>query len=338
MKTIEWRNERVRFLDQTLLPGEETYVETADFRVVADAIRSLKVRGAPLIGIAAAYAVALAVRHSGNAEEAIRELASTRPTAVNLFAALRRMEGVVRRHAGSPDLPERALAGARAIHAEDERMCREIGANGEPLVPDGATIVTHCNAGALATGGIGTALGVIVSAAAAGKKVRVYAGETRPLFQGARLTAWELSKAGIDVTVVTDGTIPWLMARSHVDLVIIGADRIAANGDVANKIGSYALARAAADHAVPFYVAAPVTTIDPSIAGGEGIPIEERPASDVAVLEGRAITPAGVRVWAPAFDVTPARYVTAIITETGVHTPPYAFTAPPDSTEQGAGA
>ncbi len=338
MKTIEWRDGKVRFLDQTRLPGDETCIETSDYRVVADAIRSLKIRGAPLIGIAAAYGVALAARYpqtvapvNDHLAAAMEQLAGTRPTAVNLFWALDRMRGVLRRHAGAADLAQRALAEARAIHAEDERMCRAIGSHGQGLIPDPAVIVTHCNAGALATGGIGTALGVIVSAAAAGKKIRVYAGETRPLFQGARLTAWELKKAGIDVTVVTDSTVPWLMSRSRIDAVIIGADRIAANGDVANKIGSYGLARAAADHGVPFYVAAPVTTIDASIATGEDIPIEERSASDVAEWAGTRIVPLGVGVWAPAFDVTPARYVTAIVTESGVHRPPYGFTSSPGS-------
>ena len=204
-------------------------------------------------------------------------------------------------------------------------MCNAIGRHGQTLLPDPALVVTHCNAGALATGGIGTALGVITSAAASGKRVRVFAGETRPLFQGARLTAWELQRAGVDVTVVTDATLPWLMSRERIDAVIVGADRIAANGDVANKIGTYALARAAADHGAPFYVAAPTTTIDPSIASGAGIPIEERSESEVAEWAGARITPPGVRVWAPAFDVTPAIYVTAFITESGVHRPPYAF-------------
>ncbi len=333
MKTIEWRDGKVRFLDQTRLPGDESYVETADYRVVADAIRSLKIRGAPLIGIAAAYGVALAARYplspgTAGLDAAVAHLASTRPTAVNLFWALGRMRGALGGSADAPDIAHRALEEARAIHDEDARMCRAIGDHGQVLIPDDAVVVTHCNAGALATGGIGTALGVIVSAAAAGKKVRVFAGETRPLFQGARLTAWELKQAGIDVTVVTDGTVPWLMSRQRIDAVLIGADRIAANGDVANKIGSYGLARAASDHGIPFYVAAPVTTIDVSIATGAGITIEERAASDVAEWGGTRIVPAGVGVWAPAFDVTPARYVTAIITETGVHRPPYGFAAP----------
>jgi methylthioribose-1-phosphate isomerase len=322
MKTIEWRDGSVRFLDQTLLPGEESYVETADYRVVAGAIRALAIRGAPLIGIAAAYAVVLAAREGEPLEAAIAHLASTRPTAVNLFAALERMRRAVPAGQGAADT---LLVEARAIHAEDERMCAAIGRHGAPLIPDPAVVVTHCNAGALATGGIGTALGVIVTAAAAGKKLRVYAGETRPLFQGSRLTAWELARAGIDVTLLTDGSVPYLMSRTRVDAVIIGADRIAANGDVANKIGSYALARAAAEHGVPFYVAAPTTTIDPATLTGAGIPIEERAASDVAEWDGKRIAAEGAKIWAPAFDVTPARFVTAIITEAGVHSPPYRF-------------
>jgi len=325
MKTIEWRDGSVRFLDQTLLPGSESYVETADYRVVAGAIRTLAIRGAPLIGIAAAYAVALAARAGEPLDAAIGHLAATRPTAVNLFAALERM----RRAAADPGpgAAERLLGEARAIHAEDVEMCAAIGRHGAALLPDPAVVVTHCNAGALATGGIGTALGVIVTAAAAGKRLRVFAGETRPLFQGSRLTAWELAKAGIDVTVLTDGSVAYLMSTTRVDAVVIGADRIAANGDVANKIGSYGLARAAADHGVPFYVAAPRTTIDPATATGAGIPIEERAASDVAEWHGGRIAAGGAKIWAPAFDVTPARFVTAIVTEAGVHRPPYRFDA-----------
>ncbi len=335
MKPIEWRDGTVRFLDQTRLPGEESYVETTDYRVIAGAIRSLQIRGAPLIGIAAAYAVALAARPPGpgvappaDLAGVCDELGATRPTAVNLFHALDRMRAAVA-GAGPPgDQAARAIGEARAIHREDERMCAAIGAHGASLLPDPALVVTHCNAGALATGGIGTALGVITSAAAEGKRVRVFAGETRPLFQGARLTAWELRRAGVDVTVVTDATLPWLMSRERIDAVIVGADRIAANGDVANKIGTYALARAASDHGVPMYVAAPATTIDATIASGAGIPIEERPESDVAEWAGTRLTPPGVPVWAPAFDVTPAAYVSAIITEAGIHRPPYAFSAP----------
>jgi methylthioribose-1-phosphate isomerase len=337
MKTIEWRDGSVRFLDQTLLPGEETYVETADYRVVAGAIRALAIRGAPLIGIAAAYGVVLAVREGVSFDAAADLLAATRPTAVNLFSALERMRRAEQASPSGPGAADRLLGEARAIHAEDERMCAAIGRHGAALLPDPAVVVTHCNAGALATGGIGTALGVIVTAAAAGKKIRVYAGETRPLFQGARLTAWELDRAGIDVTVLTDGSVPYLMSRTRVDAVVIGADRIAANGDVANKIGSYGLARAAAEHGVPFYVAAPGTTVDPSTPTGAGIPIEERAPSDVAEWEGKRIAAPGVKIWAPAFDVTPAQFVTAIITETGVHLPPYRFGPPEGVAGAGGG-
>ncbi len=343
MKQIEWRDGTVRFLDQTRLPGEVSYVDTADYRVIAGAIRSLQVRGAPLIGIAAAYGIALAARAPAPSRASVLtaafdELASTRPTAVNLFRALARMRSALGGDPPAGGPAALALGEALAIHREDELMCVAIGAHGASLLPDPALVVTYCNAGALATGGIGTALGVITSAAGAGKRVRVYAGETRPLFQGARLTAWELQRAGIDVTVVTDSTLPWLMSRERIDAVIVGADRIAVNGDVANKIGTYALARAAADHGIPFYVAAPATTVDASTASGAGIPIEERPGADVSEWAGTRLTPAGVRVWAPAFDVTPAKYVGAIITESGVHRPPYTFSAPADGRREGAGS
>jgi methylthioribose-1-phosphate isomerase len=337
MTTIEWRDGSVRFLDQTLLPGEETYVTTTDYRVVADAIRALAIRGAPLIGIAAAYAVALAAREGVGVPDAIARLASTRPTAVNLFSALERMGRRARALPAGPGAADGLLDEALAIHREDVEMCAAIGRHGAALIPDPAVIVTHCNAGALATGGIGTALGVITTAAAAGKNVRVFAGETRPLFQGSRLTAWELGKAGIDVTILTDGSVPYLMSKTRVDAVVIGADRIAANGDVANKIGSYGLARAAADHGVPFYVAAPRTTVDPATASGGDIPIEERSPSEVAEWGGKGIAAPGAKVWAPAFDVTPAGFVTAIVTEAGVHRPPYAFGPAAGPAPPGAG-
>jgi methylthioribose-1-phosphate isomerase len=332
--TIEWRDDGVRFLDQTLLPSEENYVQTDDYRVIADAIIHLRLRGAPLIGIAAAYGVALAARHSGQKEEsavkravtgAIDTLRATRPTAVNLFEALSRMERLLVRGPGGPDLPDRLLAEARSIHTEDEKMCLEIGANGADLIPDRATVITHCNAGALATGGIGTALGVIVTAVARGRRVNVYADETRPLFQGARLTAWELTRAGIPVTVITDSTAPSLMRGEKIDAVIIGADRISRNGDVANKIGSYGLALAASAHAIPFYVAAPSTTVDPGSSTGADIPIEERERTEISEFAGRMLVPSGAGTRAPAFDVTPARFVSAIITDRGVHRPPYDF-------------
>jgi len=336
VNAIEWRGGKVRFLDQTRLPEKEITVETADVNVVAEAIRTLRIRGAPLIGIAAAYGVvlaALAGEEGGGtpaaarsrAGEAVAMLARTRPTAVNLFAALDRMKLAIEASGRGESLSGRLLETARALHDEDAAMCSSIGRLGAALLPPGATVITHCNAGALATGGIGTALGVITTAASLTGVRKVYAGETRPLFQGARLTAWELARAGIDVTVLTDSSMPWLMATRPVDAVVIGADRIAANGDVANKIGSYAIARSASDHGIPFYVAAPTTTIDPSIPGGDGIPIEERGGEELAFSGGKRIVPEGASLWTPAFDVTPHAYITAIVTEAGVHRPPYRF-------------
>jgi len=336
MKSIEWREGKIRFIDQTQLPAAEITIETDDVLVVADAIRTLRIRGAPLIGIAAAYGVALASvsPHSGEAGDpgsrerirsAIDLLAGTRPTAVNLFAALDRMSSVLDRCSDSAALGGLLLETARSIHDEDAAMCAAIGELGAALLPENATVITHCNAGTLATGGIGTALGVITTAAAQGKIRKVFIGETRPLLQGARLTSWELSKAGIDVTVMTDSTVPYLMAKQQVDVAIIGADRIAANGDVANKIGSYALARAAFTHGIPFYVAAPRTTIDPSLSSGDAIPIEERGSEELTFSGSTRVVPLGVSVWTPAFDVTPNEYVGAIITEASVYRGPYSF-------------
>jgi len=338
VEPIEWRDGKVRFLDQTQLPAREITTETDDPLVIVEAIRTLAIRGAPLIGIAAAYAVALAAvppvaagKPPGTAADRVRGamelLAGTRPTAVNLFSALGRMKETLDRCAGPAEIAPRLLETARAIHAEDAAMCAAIGRFGAGLLPADATVITHCNAGALATGGIGTALGVITTASSLGKIRRVYVGETRPLFQGARLTAWELSGSGIDVTVMTDSSAPYLMIKERVDAVIIGADRIAANGDVANKIGSYALARAAADHGIPFYVAAPTTTIDPSLPEGGAIPIEVRAAEELTFSGTGRIVPGGASVWTPAFDVTPHEYVTAIVTENGVNRPPYSFHA-----------
>jgi len=337
MTSIEWRDGKVRFIDQTRLPGEEITIETDDAGVVAGAIRALRVRGAPLIGIAAAYGVALAALDAGKGGEspgavraraaaAISLLGSTRPTAVNLFSALDRMKRVLDAPAADPDAIARDLVSeALAIHGEDAAMCAAIGGHGAGLLPPNATVITHCNAGMLATGGIGTALGVITTAASRTGIRKVYAGETRPLFQGARLTAWELTRAGIDVTVLTDSSMAWLMATTPIDAVVIGADRIAANGDAANKVGSYALARAASDHGIPFYVAAPSTTMDPSLPTGKAIPIEEREGDELAVTGGRRIVPDGASLWTPAFDVTPSEFITAIITEAGVRRPPYDF-------------
>jgi methylthioribose-1-phosphate isomerase len=315
------------------LPAEEIYVTTEDWRVIADAIRRLAIRGAPAIGVAAAMGVALAAKASsasGPADAragvaaAIDGLGATRPTAVNLFWALDRMRRVAARAELPPAELARVLeAEAEAIHVEDLAMSREIGQHGAELVQEGARVLTHCNAGGLATGGLGTALAVLYAAQAAGKHFEVLVDETRPLLQGARLTAWELTRAGIPATLITDSMAGAAMARLGVDLVVVGADRIAQNGDTANKIGTYGLALLAQAHAVPFVVAAPTSTIDPALATGAQIPIEERAPAEVRSLGGLVTAPAGVQVWNPAFDVTPGRLVAAIVTETGVIRPPY---------------
>ena len=316
LSPLRWEDGVLYLLDQLKLPGEEVWVACRTEDEVADAIRRMVVRGAPAIGCAAAYGVALAARSGADLERASAVLAASRPTAVNLFWALEEM----RRTAGGPEALE---ARAIEIHREDIAMCRAIGRHGAALVPDDATVLTHCNAGALATGGYGTALGVVRGAREAGKTLRVLADETRPFLQGARLTAWELQKSGIDVTVIPDSAAAFLMSRGEVSCVVVGADRIAANGDVANKIGTYALALAAARHRVPFYVAAPSSTLDPDTATGADIPIEERAGEELLQLGGTALAPAGVPGRYPAFDVTPAELVTAIITENGVARPPY---------------
>ena len=316
----------VLLLDQRALPTEERFVLCRTVEETARAIEDMTVRGAPAIGIAAAYGVVLA---AGEGREAVRaamdRLARTRPTAVNLFTALERMR---RRLSSAPDgeLPDALLSEARAIHDEDVEGNRRMGTFGAGLLPDGAVVMTHCNAGAIATGGHGTALGVLRSAREMGKSiVKVYADETRPLFQGARLTAWELNRDGFDVTVIAEGMAGALMRRTRIDAVIVGADRIARNGDVANKIGTYGLSVLAAAHHVPFYVAAPWSTFDLSAATGADIPIEERSEEEMRVLPGGRRLPEGVKVWNPAFDVTPASNVAAIVTERGVFRPPYDF-------------
>jgi methylthioribose-1-phosphate isomerase len=327
--TVRWSDEGVVMLDQRLLPEREEYLVCARVEEVAQAIETLAVRGAPAIGCAAAFGVALAARVSpardavalaADVEAAIRRLAATRPTAVNLFWALERMRGRLGAERGTDAARLRAalLHEAQAVLAEDIAACRVIGRAGAALVPEGARILTHCNAGALATGGYGTALGVVRAAVGAGRHVSVLADETRPFLQGARLTAWELARDGIPVTVVTDGMPAHLMQRGEVDLVIVGADRVAANGDVANKIGTYGLALLAKAHGIPFYVAAPCSTIDLGTPDGAAIPIEERGRDEVARVAGRAVVPEGVPVRHPAFDVTPAALVTALVTERGV--------------------
>jgi methylthioribose-1-phosphate isomerase len=320
----------VRILDQTLLPTEEAYRDLETVEAVAEAIRTLRVRGAPLIGIAAAMGVAAAQRGSGAAGrrglqwvyEACRVLGATRPTAVNLQWALNRVRSRAEQaQQRGEDLGAALVDEANAIWQEDRAMCRRIGELGAPLIPNDATVCTVCNAGALATGGIGTALAPVYTAYEAGRTPHVLVPETRPLLQGSRLTAWELTHAGVPCTLIADGMIASRLRLGDVACVLVGADRIAANGDVANKIGTYGLALAARAHGIPFYVAAPSSTIDRSTADGPGIPIEQREADEVSSWRGSRTAPEGVRVWNPAFDVTPAALVTAVITDQGILKP-----------------
>jgi methylthioribose-1-phosphate isomerase len=314
------RRDEVRLLDQRLLPGEEAWLALTSADEVAGAIRTLAVRGAPAIGVAAAYGLAVEARRGASPERlraAAELLARARPTAVNLEWAVRRMSRKIGGPAGA------VLAEAHAIRDEDEAACRRIGALGAPLLPPEARVLTHCNAGALATAAYGTALGIVRAAREAGRLEHVFADETRPFFQGARLTAWELQRDGIPVTILTDGMAGWLMVRGEISCVVVGADRIAGNGDVANKIGTYGLAVLARHHDIPFYVAAPWSTFDPSLATGAGIPIEERGSDEVVRIFGRLVAPEGVPARYPAFDVTPAGLVTAMVTERGVLRPPY---------------
>ncbi len=335
MVALDWQNGQLRFIDQTRLPHEEVFIETADYRIVGEAIRKLQIRGAPAIGVAAAYALVLAANESAvdsmrvlNEEfyAAINYLSQTRPTAVNLFASIERMRKVFEQNsrADLQNMRRLILAEAKSIQEEDIDACRRIGEVGAALIGSQSTILTHCNTGALATAGNGTAQSVITTAAKQGNVQRVYVDETRPLFQGARLTAWELMKAGVDVTLITDSTAGILMQNRAVDLVIVGADRIAANGDTANKIGTYVLAVLARQHGVPFYVAAPMSTIDHSTRTGRSISIEERNASEITHVAGKRIAAKGVSVFAPAFDVTPNEFITAIVTEAGILKPPFA--------------
>ncbi len=333
---VRWSGDRLLLLDQTLLPGRELERPYERWEDVAEAIRSLAVRGAPAIGVAAAFGVALAARQSRAAtfdalmadlEVAIKGLAATRPTAVNLFWALDRMRRVAVGLAGRSvgEVRARLLAEAEAILAEDLAANRALGDHGATLVPANARILTHCNAGALATAGYGTALGVIRSAHAQGKVALVWVDETRPVMQGSRLTAWECVRDGIPHRLIADVVAGSLMARGQIDMVVTGADRIAANGDTANKIGTYAVAVLASHHQVPFYIAAPFSTIDPTLASGAEIPIEERDGLEVRRVGGQQTAPDASPVYNPAFDVTPASLIAAIITERGVFRPPYRF-------------
>lgn len=332
IRPVEWRDGKVRLLDQTRLPGAEVYLETDDYRVLADAIREMRVRGAPAIGITAAYGVVLAAQASragaktaliDDLDRAIAVLAATRPTAINLFWALNRMRRVAQAAADAVSARAALQEEAQRIHEEAVAGERRMADLGAALLPAQATVLTHCNAGALATGGYGTALGVIRSGYEQGKVVGVYADETRPLLQGARLTAWELGRSGVPVTVIVDGAAAALMAQGRLSCVLVGADRIAANGDTANKIGTYGLAVLAHAHSLPFYVVAPVSTIDLTVASGDAIPIEERSAEEVRQVGGTLLVPDGAAVYNPAFDVTPHHYITAIITDQGVAYPPY---------------
>ena len=336
LPTIDWEDGEVVMVDQRKLPSREIYVRCRSARDVAKAIKTMVIRGAPAIGIAAAMGVALEMRRStatGTRQLAIQFyracdlLAATRPTAVNLFWAIERMKKVFAKAMcggqSAAELRATIETEAARVHAEDVANCRALGRYGAELVPDNGRVLTHCNAGALATGGYGSALGVVRAAVEAGKRVAVYADETRPFLQGARLTAWELVRDGIETIVITDGMAGSLMRAGRVDLVVVGADRIAANGDVANKIGTYTVAVLAREHGLPFYVAAPISTIDLSMADGSHIPIEERDPREVTHVGASRLTPEGAVVWNPAFDVTPARLVAGIITERGICHPPF---------------
>jgi methylthioribose-1-phosphate isomerase len=329
VETIEWTPEGVVMIDQTRLPRETVFVTCRTYREVADAIRTMIIRGAPAIGVAAAMGVALGVAQAADPDAEIETicstLAATRPTAVNLFWGIQRMQRFYASLEGKSLEARRTamIQEAVAIKEEDVAICRRIGLHGAGLVPDGKTVLTHCNAGALATAGYGTALGVIRAAVESGKKIDVFADETRPFLQGARLTAWELMQDGIATTLITDNMAGYFLRSGRIGCVVVGADRIAANGDVANKIGTYSVAVLAKENGVPFYVAAPISTLDLSLRSGEEIPIEQRSASEVTSVFGVPVAPEGVGVLNPAFDVTPHRYVSAIITERGVAEAPY---------------
>jgi methylthioribose-1-phosphate isomerase len=334
IQTLEWTDSGVRFIDQTKLPTEETYVTCKTYQEVADVIRNMVVRGAPAIGVAAAMGIALGVSKSGaknqddlkkDFDEICDTIGKTRPTAVNLFWAIRRMSEKFESLRQKPiaHIKEALIHEAQRMHAEDIAANQAMGRHGATLMPSSGGVLTHCNAGALATCGYGTALGVIRAAVEQGKKIHVYADETRPFLQGSRLTAWELMKDGIPTTVISDNMAGAMMKQGRVGAIVVGADRIAANGDVANKIGTYTVAVLAKEHAIPFYVAAPFSTIDLETPDGSRIPIEQRNAREVTHIAEKQMVPDGIGVENPAFDVTPSKYVTAIITERGVARAPY---------------
>ena len=324
---IDWLGDRIRILDQSKLPDEETYLELENYRDVASAITELKIRGAPAIGVVGAYGIALgALKIESETKASFRKkldevmgtIAATRPTARNLFWALQRMQKVAESGDDVNKIKSALVAEAVKIHAEEKEATRKLSQFGAELIRDGDIVLVHCNAGPLATAGYGTALGIVLLVVEQGKKLRVFATETRPVLQGARLTCWELRKAGIPVTLIADSAAGYFMQRGEINCVIVGADRIAANGDTANKIGTYTLAVLARENNVPFYVAAPTSTIDPSLASGEQVPIEQRKPEEITHIRGVPIAPEGIEVQNPAFDVTPHRYITAIITEKGI--------------------
>ena len=325
VETIQWTDAGVVMIDQTRLPREQVFVTCRTYLEVADAIQTMVIRGAPAIGVAAAMGVALGVQEGADFETVCKALAATRPTAVNLFWGIKRMKDVYASLAGASreERVRSMIKEAQTVRLEDIAICEAIGRNGAPLVPDHKTVLTHCNAGALATAGYGTALGVIRAAVSAGKKIDVFADETRPFLQGARLTAWELQQDGIPTTIITDNMAGHFLRSGRIGCVVVGADRIAANGDVANKIGTYSVAVLAKENGVPFYVAAPVSTFDLTLASGDLIPIEERSPEEVTHFRGVPVAPEAMLAKHPAFDVTPARYVTAIVCENGVARPPY---------------
>src|SRR6195256_3807266 len=334
IQTLEWTDQGVRFIDQTKLPTEETYVVCKTHEQVADVIRTMVVRGAPAIGVAAAMGIALAIKNSKaesvgdlkrDFDQACDIIGKTRPTAVNLFWAIRRMQEKFERIRIRPiaQIKQTLIEEAQRMHAEDIAANQAMGRHGATLMPSEGGVLTHCNAGALATCGYGTALGVIRAAVEQGKKIHVFADETRPFLQGSRLTAWELMKDGIPTTVISDNMAGAMMKQQKINAIVVGAHRIAANGDVANKIGTYSVAVLAKEHGIPFYVAAPLSTVDFETADGSGIPIEQRDAREVTHIAGRQMVPEGVEVENPAFDVTPAKYVTAIVPEPGIARAPY---------------
>jgi len=341
LPTIDWQGDAIVMVDQRKLPGQEVYVRCRSAQEVAKAIRTMVIRGAPAIGVAAAMGIALGASRStakGTRQLAVEFqkmcdlMAATRPTAVNLFWAIERMKRTfaqgVQAGESAEELAARLEREARSIHDEDVASCRAMGAFGAGVVPDSARVLTHCNAGALATAGYGSALGVIRAAVEQGKKVAVFADETRPFLQGARLTAWELVRDGINTTVITESMAGPLMRAGEIDVVVVGADRIAANGDTANKIGTYTVAVLAHEHKIPFYVAAPLSTIDLSTPDGDHIPIEERDRREITHLGSARLTPEGANIRNPAFDVTPNRYIAGIITEKGIFRPPYSESLP----------